>query len=98
VLDAVDDVDVVVVLGGGDDVTEVDVDGGARDGVVVAVLDASPPAEQPATSSAPAAHHQALRIGRPLRPARLAWWPSSLVGGVASGPGGSPGRRAMGAA
>jgi hypothetical protein len=98
VLDAVDDVDVVVVLAG-DDVTEVDVDGGARDGVVVAVLDASPPAEQPATSSAPAAHNQAaLRIGRPLRPARLAWWPSSLVGGVATGPGGSPGRRAMGAA
>ena len=97
-LDAVDDdVDEVVVLGGGD-VTEVDVDGGARDGVVVAMLDASPPAEQPASRSAPAAPSTALRIGTSDTVAKAGMVARARPSVEGGGAGGSPGRRAMGAA
>lgn len=98
-LDAVDDdVDVVVVLGGGDDVAAVDVDGGERDGVVVAVLDGSPPAAQPASRSAPAAPSTALRIGTSDTIARAGMVARARPSVEEGGAGGSPGCRPVGAA
>ena len=92
-----DDVDVVVALGGGD-VTAVDVDGGERDGVVVAVLDGSPPAAQPASRSAPAAPSTALRIGTSDTVARAGMVARARPSVERGGAGGSPGCRAVGAA